>query len=298
MPLDSNGGKRNRILFIPCTLDGLPRNSGSLKLRAEWICRYWPGAEVMNGSQRLSGYDLYVFQKAYLTAGVQQWIKKVATWRDQGKCNLAFDLCDPDFLEAEHRRRMLSVLPLFDFAVATTEPIARWLSQYLPVIVIPDRVDVSEIGQLGRYTPTRETPPRLVWSGYKHNVSALDVLRPVIEELDLPLEILSVSVPKSFREFWRDILQFDILLNPRPDIAPFSYKSDNKTLVAWAMGMPVARTPEELRGLCAPSARRDESEKRRREVREKWDVCYSVEQWQRIIESEGKTRENPRSVPK
>ena len=272
-----------KTLFIPCSFDGLPKDSGSIRLRAEWVCRHWDGAEVYDGSQRFAGYDLYVFQKAYLVARTQQWILDVARWRDAGQCRLAFDLCDPDFLDSEHERRMSYMLPHFDFAVATTEPIAEYLARWLPAYVIPDRVDVEEIAGIApQHRPTDTQEPRLVWAGYDRNVAALDLLRPIIEELGLEVKVLAVAQPIPFRDFWQHLLAYDILLNPLPDDGQFRYKSDNKTLIAWTLGLPVARTAQELRELCDSEWRRVESLTRWVEVRTEWNIERSVVQWQEI----------------
>lgn len=276
-------------LFVPCYYDGLPHASGSARIRAEWVCRYWDGAEVYDGSQRFAGYDLYVFQKAYLVERTRHWIRTVARWRDEGRCRLAFDLCDPDFLEPEHERRMLSVLPLFDFAVATTQPIADWLTQWLPVYVIPDRVDVTATRGIGCNTITGTLKPRLVWAGYERNVAALGELRPVIERMGLPLEIMALRRPLSFDEFWQRVVKYDVLLNPLPSVPPFSYKSDNKSIIAQALGMPVARTVEDILRLCDPQERRRESIARTSEVEALWDVRLSVDEWRDVLREKGES---------
>ena len=82
-----------RALFIPCWHDGLPRDSGSAQIRAQWVCDLWEDADVWDLSGRLPGYDLYVFQKAYLIGQTRSWINTVAQWRDEGRCVMAFDLC-------------------------------------------------------------------------------------------------------------------------------------------------------------------------------------------------------------
>jgi len=268
-------------LFIPCYYDGLPRDSGSARIRAEWVCRYWDGAEVYDGSQRFAGYNLYIFQKAYLTHHPQRWIRTVARWRDEEglPVRLAFDLCDPDFLDDEHRRRMLAVLPLFDFAVATTDPIADWLCQWLPVQVIPDRVDLVEVGRIGVKTDARSEPPRLVWAGYERNVGALNDLRRAAKDMGLPVDVLAVDRPLPFDEFWRRVTEYDILLNPRPNKPPFTYKSDNKTLIARALGVPVARTVGELEALCDSATWRNKAVCGMDDVKTRWDVRLSAHEW-------------------
>jgi hypothetical protein len=254
-------------------------------LRAEWVCNHWPEAKVYDYSQPFAGAQLYVFQKAYLVERTRGWIKRVAGWRNRGRCRLAFDLCDPDFLDLEHERRMSRVLPLFDFATVTTEPLAEWVGRFLPTYIIPDRVDLDAMAEIGHKGSTGETDkPRVVWAGYERNVAALDVLRDAIGALGVELTVMALDQPLSFVDFWRAVLEYDVLLNPRPDVPPFSYKSDNKTLIAWALGMPVAQTAQELEQLCDPEWRRMEACSRRAEVEQDWRIEKSVRQWQKLVE--------------
>jgi len=273
-----------RILFLPCYYDGLPQSSGSVRIRCRWIAQNWDEADVYDGNQQFSDYNAFVFQKLYLADLVRdEWLPLLARWRDMGRCVLAFDLCDPDYLDYEHERRMLDALPRFDFAVATTEPIAQYLRKWLPTWVIPDRIDVSEVERLGAYSLTRKRKPSFVWAGYEHNTSALAPLLQTVKELQLPLDVLAFERPVTFEEFWSKVLRYDVLLNPQPDRLPFSAKSDNKTLIAWTLGMPVAKTAEEIVTLCDPKSRARASAEAFDLVREKHDISRSVKNWRQLL---------------
>ncbi len=267
-------------LFIPCYFDGLPRSSGSARIRAKWVADYWDGAEVYNRSMPFGGYDLYVFQKAYLVQQTQTWIRVAARWRDEGKCRLAFDLCDPDFLDAEHERRLLTVLPLFDYAVATTEKIAEYLREYLPTVVIPDRINLAEVELIGGHEPTATKHPRVVWAGYDYNAQVVSGYQKMATDLGLTLDVKTYDRPIPFVDFWRGLLEYDIVLNPSLDVPPFNYKSNNKTIIAQALGLPVATSREDLVLLMDPDHRAWVSWKRKGYVGRKYDVHQSVEQWQ------------------
>lgn len=275
-----------KTLFVTCVHDGLSKD-GSARVRAEWICQHWSGAEVYNYSQSLAGYELYVFQKAYLTDWTRALIGAVARWRDAGRCRLAFDLCDPDFLSNEHRRRLLDVLPLFDFAVSPTRPLADWLGQYLPSYVIPDRVDLNEVAaEIGiKQTDSGSSTPSCVWAGYTRHISALrGAMIEAVEALGLNVEIIARDHPLPFAEFWRRVLVSDILLNPRPETGAQAYKSDNKTAIAWSLQQVVARTPDELRALCDPEERQTMRDVCRQRAEDEFDVRQSVDDWIGIAE--------------
>jgi len=272
----------HRVLFVPCSVDGL--KAGSIRIRCEWVAAHWDGAEVWDGTQRLTPdhWDLVVFQKAYLLQGTRNLIEDVARWRDAGLCRLAFDLCDPDFLSTEHRERMMRVMGLFDFCVGSTEMLAEWLARWNVAYHIPDCVDVEAMREIGVHEPRDVEKPYCVWAGYANNAEAVYAMAPTIGRLGWPMEVVAIESSIPFDEYWRRVLrnpetgeQHDILLNPQPQIGKFAWKSDNKSQAAWALGIPVARTPEELESFADP-ANRVPGDVRGIEV--------AVEEWKEIVE--------------
>lgn len=233
-----------KALFIPCTLDGLPPHTGSRLLRCEWVAKYWDGAAVYDGTQRLTDFQVYIFQKAYLSAASFNMFNRLADWRDAvPACQLVFDLCDPDFLDARSRQRLLQVLPRCDWAVAPTQPLVDWLAQYLPAYVIPDGIDPTAIPQNSQ---PQQLTPRIVWMGYQAHRAVLAELADTMLRLGVTGDMVSVTTPLPFAAFVAQMSEYDILLNPRAATGPSSYKSDNKTLVAWQAGVAVARDGAEL----------------------------------------------------
>ncbi|TSA39473.1 hypothetical protein D4Q85_01060 [bacterium] len=246
------------------------------------MAKHWEGAEVYDASQRFAGYDLYVFQKAYLSSTSLQFIVRAAQWRDEGKCRLAFDLCDADFLDWTYKNRMLDVLPMFDFCVGATDPITDWLKQYNYAYTIPDCVDVEAVRAIGTATHTDTVTPFLVWAGYENNQEPLMKLLPIIGRLGWPLEIVTVKSSIPFEEYWQRVLTsgdgtpHDILLNPQSDTGKYRYKSDNKTMIAHALGMSVATCEEDLRQLADPAERAKEKPTR--------PVSLAVDAWKKLME--------------
>ncbi|MBN2003053.1 MAG: hypothetical protein JXA21_06820 [Anaerolineae bacterium] len=243
---------KSTALFIPCTVDGYDRNTGSALIRAHWIAKYWPGAAVYNGEQALSEWDLILFQKAYLSVWSQSIIDRLAALRNQkGAPTLVLDLCDPDFLGEEHRRRLLDVLPAFDFATAPTQPLVDWLGQYLPAYLVPDTFDPEAITTYHGFEWAGR--PRCCWIGYHTNRAALSpALLDVVRRFGLELDIIDVDRPVPFADWLQMLTQYDVLLNPRPDWGKYRYKSNNKSIIAWAAGVAVAETAEDLRALADP----------------------------------------------
>jgi len=279
-------GRDMRTLFFPCTLDSHQTHAGSRMIRCEWVARHWTCAKVFDGTQRLTDYDLFVFQKAYLTAQSERLIRQVADLRERGpETRLAFDLCDPDFLSNQHRERLLSVLPLFDFAVAPTEPLVSWLAQYLPAYLVPDGVDLGAVNIYRGFVDN--APPRVVWMGYRGNSPVLIEIADTMADLGITGDVVAVDKPMPFDRFVAQMAEYDILLNPRSAQPPYCYKSDNKTLVAWAAGVAVARDGEELKKLLDADYRRQHIVDGREYVVSKGNITQTVEAWRRVCEAEG-----------
>lgn len=275
-------------LFLPCTLDGLSKHTGSRMIRCAWVAQNWEDAEVYNGTQRLIDYQLFVFQKAYLSRESVRLISQLATLRDQGReIKLAFDLCDPDFLDRHHRVRLLNVIQLFDFATAPTAPLVEWLEQYLPAYLVPDGVELGAIKVYHGFVNNK--PPKIVWMGYKGNSGVLAEIAVTMADLGVTGDVVSVESPMPFARFVRQMAEYDILLNPCSDKPPHSFKSDNKTLVAWAAGVAVARDGDELKKLLDPDYRRQHVLDGRAYVEREGEgnILESVDSWIRVCIEEG-----------
>jgi len=258
------------VLFIPAYVDGLPYTSASVRFRAQWPAKYWPGADVYpNCSLPFAQYDAYVFQKAYLIDTTRHWMHAL---RAKGKL-LAFDLCDADWEQSEtHERRLLDALDLCDFATCPTVALEKWLGQWLPSHWIPDRHDLAEYERLDSagfdalLARRREISPqeRCIWFGYSHNLAELDHiwgdLVEVLDRHDLRLTVLSDTLPDGwdtrtwsngrrpeFVEWTREganavIAEHDFALVPQRS----PYKSDNRTGTAWLLGVEPIENAQSL----------------------------------------------------
>lgn len=283
-----------KTLFVPCTVDGLHKHTGSAVLRAKWPVKYWEGAEIYNGTQSLAECDLVVFQKAYLSDTSRRLIHKCAQLREAtGSPLVAFDLCDPDFLQDGYLSRILDVIHMFDFATAPTVPMVDWLKTYLPTYLIPDRLD-PEIIKYAKPEIFDTDTPSLVWAGYDGNRGGLlaSGMFTAVQELGLQLTVIGLQKPKPIHEFIEMITEFDVLLNPRPNMGKYRYKSNNKTLLAWACNVAVAETIDELNMLTNTENRRKVIDAARKSsIINTNHIKKSVVEWETIYKKERYERE-------
>jgi hydroxymethylpyrimidine pyrophosphatase-like HAD family hydrolase len=279
---------------------------GSSRIRGEWLCKHWKEAELYRQGQE---YDVLIFQKAY-------WVELAREF----KGIKIFDLCDPDFLHWGYRTK--EMIEEVDVITTSTNALAESLKQITnkPVYCIPDRLNLEEHNERKIH---KDRAKSVVWFGYSTGFSMIDTALKVIEELKLNLIVISnqgyilpvnyikpqvmngmtdkevkqVLQEQDRKEHWielknykwtretvnKDILKGDIVINPQLKTGKWRFKSNNKTLTAWSIGMPVANSYQELEKFLDVEDRKKEAEIRLKEIKEKWDIKISVEELKKII---------------
>ena len=271
-----------------CTMerfDSRPLNSvGSSRIRCRWLLDYWPEAEEYIIGKK---YDVMIFQKVY-------WFNMMRAF----KGIKILDLCDPDWLE---NRPVFEFIDLSDIVTTSTETLAEYIRKLRPnclVKCIPDRVYLPEAKPIKR--EHSEVLKKVVWFGYSHNAH---YLKQVYEELikrDLELYVIAdhpvdppllyksklkiKNIPYNYETLNKELIKYDAVLMPDPyGDERAKYKSNNKTLQAWSLGIPMIKIPEDIDRLMTKIEREKESEKMLNEIRDKWDVKYSVDEYRELI---------------
>jgi len=282
------------------------KDIGSSTIRAEWLCNHWDNAEIFKQGRN---YDVILFQKAY-------WVDMAKDF----KGIKIFDICDADFLHWGYRTK--EMLVECDAVTTSTEALAEQFRRFTdkPVVCIPDRIDLDLHNQKklhkGRAT-------HAVWYGYSDNFEMLDPVMYFLEKFGLDLIVISnkpylpqmnyvkpeiqkgmnindterILEMQKKKEHWvdvknvkwtketvdKDIISGDIVINPTKDAGKWKYKSNNKTIKSWALGLPVASNTTELKLFLEEGARQKEVEKRQKEIKDKWDVKLSIEQYKKLF---------------
>jgi len=267
------------------------QNVGSSRIRGHWLVKYWDEAEIF---QQGAKYETVIFQKCY-------WLDYVLAF----KGIKILDMCDPDWLDTVPIKQIIDNC---DAVTTSTEELAKEIRKFAgkkPVVFIPDRQDL-EFHNYEKYKKVHKgRAKKVIWFGYSHNAKCLDRTIGLLRKYRLELTVLSNFRPpyskadrnlkfewgKPGFDFNKIIVEHDfVLLPPRDDIPRGRFKSPNKVYTAWALGMPVARTPEDVRRFLDPEERNKEAPKRLKEIREKYDVRISVKEFKELIKQikEGK----------
>lgn len=254
---------------------------GSSRIRSDWVVENSNGAfEKYKIGEK---YDCIVFQKAY-------WEEMVKNF-DGIKI---FDLCDPDWLD---NRPIVEMIRNCDGVVTSTERLAEQIRQFdiggKPVICIPDRLDFKWSEPVKPLHEGRATD--VVWFGYGQNSYVLDSCLDGLARRGLKLTVISdrsyhsndFFIPYNEETVNNEIIKHDIVLLPKAGSADyrFQFKSNNKTIQAKALGMPVATNGEELDKYLDADERNKAREDGLLEVHDKWDIKVSVEEYKKFINS-------------
>jgi len=255
---------------------------GSSIIRGEWLASHWSEAELFTEGKK---YDAIIFQKAY-------WDK----YLDDYDGIKILDLCDPDWMS--NGLNVIELSQKVDAVICGSEGIYELLKKILkvPVYYIPDRVDLNFFSNPKKHFGKAMT---VAWFGYYHNAKdALPYVMPVLAQHNLKLVVISENqwevsmdygVQIENRMFsWAtlkyDLQAADIILNPQSMNYRFKFKSQNKTLISWACGLPIATTDVELEHFLDPDNRNKDIAKRRKEIISKWDVKISVKEFKKVID--------------
>lgn len=271
--------------IIPFTyFSGRGKRAGSTFLRADRLTANDAGFEIWKHGKR---YDSLIFQKVY-------WPEMMRLFEGPK----ILDVCDPDWLQ--ETLDIVDVGSLVHAITCSSNRLAGLVQKYFPekiVVHVPDRLDTSIFPEPhGRHEGIAKTA---VWFGFIHNAhETLEQLLPAIKRHHLQLRIVSDSpyaqedgifelnpkfVPYHQLTAYDQIKEGDLVLNPRSERAFYKYKSNNKTVIAWKLGLPVAVTIEDIDRFIHPDERNKEVEEKRMIVERDYDIKQSALQYRKII---------------
>lgn len=280
-----------RIRFFDFSQYHGKRNIGSTRIRVHNLVKYWDEAESYQYGEKP---DVLIYQKVYGSFDYKLPFKFPAI--------KILDICDPDFKDSPDIF-IKETMDAMDAVTVPTENFKTFLSQLTdtPIYVIKDRFDLTEFPEPKVHTGDAKT---VVWFGYSHNSQSLKLAMPSIEKRGLKLHVVSNADPAPYRmcmdsvKYQRDMYSFarynhpdaykeiqkgDICVLP-PNTRPFdSFKSENKTIIAELLGVPVATNAEELDALLEADARNEYISQKYDKLKQEYDCRKSIEEYQNII---------------
>lgn len=254
---------------------------GSSRIRGRWLWRNWDNCDEYHVGDDC---DVIIFQKAYWDVMIEH--------HDGIKI---FDICDPDWLE---NRDVFSTLVLCDAITTSTEALAKYIRKLLPnklVRHIPDRIDLDIHSPIkNKHNDKLE---HVVWFGYSHNFHYLAGTFKKLIQYGIKIDVYADTsfggqykdlklkyYPYQYPQIHKALLKYDAALLPvRRLDEKGKYKSANKNVTCWALGLPVVAYGYDLDKLQSQEAREKEAEKKLALVKKEWDIKQSVKEFEDLI---------------
>lgn len=258
-----------------------PGSVGSSIIRGDWLVSADPDFKFWKHGEQ---FDALIVQKVY---------NKDLLTDFQGPRIL--DICDPDWLGGG-----VDIAEYMNLASAVTtssEALRDTLAPYTkkPVVFIPDRINYEFLPKPKPIQEGRATTA--VWYGYAQNFDTLGIILDTLADLKMNLLVVSNQSfnPMNARGVniknvtWeqatahQEIQRGDIVLNYQPPMGKYLYKSSNKTDIAYALGLPVAKTAEDLERLMDAKEREKDVAVWNLARRAEMDIKNSAREYKNLI---------------
>lgn len=264
---------------------------GSTRIRAHNLIKYWPEANVYRFGEKP---DVMIYQKVYGQFDYKVPFKFPAI--------RILDICDPDFKDSPDIF-IKETMDAMDAIVVPTETLKDFLGQITdtPIRVIKDRFDISEFPKPKVHTGQAK---KVVWFGYEHNSGSLKMAMGSLERRGLETIIISDRDPEPYHwtikpdeykdkytyykfshpEMYEHMQEADICILPK-GVRPLDmFKSENKTIIAQLLGLPVATNADELDALIEADARNQAIETIYDKLKQDYDCKRSIEEYKELID--------------
>lgn len=286
------------ILFVAAG----DRTWGSSRMRAWWIAERMGAECVQRDGGALPIADTYIFQKgidAQIAADLRKMKKRV--W---------WDVCDPSWWFQP--QECADIVRHIDGVVASSEGLLNDLLMWMRDVdidheiqahVIPDRLDMTHFEHWRKHQDAQ--PVKLIWFGVGVNRVSLHSAIPTLERLacngyNFTLTLFDNEASRPWRISERFdtyhlpwsldrenavLSSHDIALLPPYPGAWGKVKSNNKTITAYANGLPVTQGIEyyELESLMRWQTREQAGANGREVAAKHYDVSQSARDWEAIL---------------
>lgn len=273
----------------------------STRIRITWALPYMPTAIVSEDFEELKTCDVVVFQTRIQT---KDW-QMAAKLRDLG-VKIIFDFTDPHWIKEYDPDAIhpvfYKIAELSHCVTLPTEGIEKTFNAAFPFVrteIVKDRLDLNLYNKIKEHKDTKEF--KILWHGSYGNICSIDLARADLEKLGLEYKIKLICVydkstkysVKPFKNIevevreWSNqkvidsLLESDLSINPKYDNWK-SYKSNNKTITAWALGIPCIERNfyAELKKYCQSSTLRNViGQSLRQHVVKEYDVKETSKEW-------------------
>jgi hypothetical protein len=288
-------------------LDSTVNNdTASTRIRVHYVTKYLKCKWVVSDVRKdLLECDVVLFQTRWTDQDLL-----LARELKERNIPIILDITDPEWdarytLSTAGNFRLESMIKLADCITFSSEKLADWFNSIYPgknVLVIRDRIDLAVHNKIRIHKDKKEKT--IVWYGSWANLKSLELAREDLEklglEINIKLKLLYDKIGKHDIKFknikvekieWTEekvieaLLDAELAINPKYNGDWRDYKTNNKTIKAWALGVPCVEEDfySKIKLYLGHSGYRgEEGWKFRKEAEEKYDARLSAEELENL----------------
>ena len=276
----------------------------STRIRVTWPARYAENFIVTEDEAKLKKCAVVVFQTRIDRSDI-----KLAGRLKEKNIKIVCDFTDPHWLHEYGgclSPELKDMVEVADCITLPTQVLEKSFTEIFekPTAIVKDRLDLELYDKVKVHTNRKDF--RILWHGSYGNLASLEIARNDLEKVGAEYPITLVCVYDNCSDYevkkfdhvkleiyeWsnekviEELLKADISINPRFDNWK-SYKSNNKTVTAWALGIPCVEYNfyEEIKRYMSTSVRNAEAVQYRKTVEKNYNAIDTAKEWIGIARS-------------
>lgn len=270
-----------KIIIIPMSYSYPGMCAAGERIRCTYLAPYL-NADIYNKTQNLEEYNVIIYQKAH-TENVLPLARKY-----KHKIQI-YDGGEPEW--TRHKRDYLKeYFRCMTCVVTPSKSLSDGYSDYYKIdsYVLPDRYDLTQFNEKKIHKNLNYKDITIVWFGNVPSFQRVEFMIPYIKRNGFNFITITSCKVVDYGEFvvWRlddsnsHIIRGDIVINP---LDALKYRSTNKTVLSWLLGMPVAETLQDIEKYLDYNKRILESKYRYTYARRYYDIKQSADDYREII---------------
>jgi hypothetical protein len=275
----------------------------STRIRVRWAVKHNSNFIMAEDFKDLVQCNGTVFQTRFAPPDIA-----LAKRLKQANRFIIFDLTDPQW-DLDHYvdsidGNFAQMVDLADLVTVPTQVLKDYFLKQFPskeVSIIKDRIDLDVYDKIKLHRP-RNTY-QILWTGSYCNLCSMELARNDLERLGKEFSIKLLCIYDQINNYrikpfdnikvetmeWthdlviNELLKSDLSINPKFDNHWKSYKSDNKTMMAWSLGVPCVERnfyKEIKKYLNDHDLRNREANVKRAIIEKEYDSKLTMQEWE------------------
>lgn len=241
-----------RTYFIPIYFDDINRlNAASARYRCIWPSLALNDSKVWSTADNLEDislqFDIVIFQKLHSDKAIE-----LAKFYKAAGLLVVLDLADPhSHYDLNQIRKMVNTVDLITVSSSALKRNYREIFPFKPIYIVEDGEYMNFYNEKKQNYELVSDKPIITWYGIADTLPNLNYGLQVLSSLKsyARFKVISDAKPDEadfdiefkvweLHSYSREIINSDLVINSRSPKKDNRYKSLNKTITAWVLGLP------------------------------------------------------------